>query len=524
MRRALVLLVGFTVLLAVPGAASPVGSTRSSLRADLDRILSDSRLEGASVGVVVRDPATDRILYRRSPHRRLVPASNAKLFTSVAALEALGPDFRFRTGVLTTGMRRGGVLLGDLYLRGGGDPTMLASDYRRLADRIADAGIRVVRGDVLADDSHFDDRGLANGWMAIDEPYYYAAPVSALTVAPNTDYDAGSVVVRVRPTRRGQPVRVSSHPETDAVEIVNRARTLAPGATARLSVRRAHGTDRVIVSGGVPAGSGTRRVFSSVPDPTAYALDVFRRALVERGITFEGVGEAVTPERARVLAEHRSMPLRRMLVPFLKLSNNGHAEALVKAMGRVVRGEGNWQAGLRVVRNRMAALGIEPGDYRLVDGSGLSTLDSLAPAQLAELLDVARERPWFETWKRALPLAGASDRMTGGTLRGRMRGTPAEGNVSAKTGSMTGVSALSGYVRTRTDRQLVFSVVFNGFLAAPPREVQDAVVVRLARHGAGAEGAPPDPDGRGRSSVEVADTPSTPPDEAMFECSWSKSC
>ncbi|ASU80952.1 D-alanyl-D-alanine carboxypeptidase/D-alanyl-D-alanine-endopeptidase [Actinopolyspora erythraea] len=520
----MVLLVGFTVLLAVPGAAAPAASTHSSLRADLDRILSDPRLEGASVGAVVRDPATERILYRRSPHRRLIPASNAKLFTSVAALEALGPDFRFRTGVLATGRQRGGVLLGDLYLRGTGDPTMLASGYRRLADRIADAGIRVVRGNVLADDSHFDDRGLANGWMAVDEPYYYAAPVSALTVAPNTDYDSGSVAVRVRPTRRGQPVRVSPQPETDAVEIVNRARTLAPDATARLSVRRAHGTGRVIVSGGVPVGSGTRRALSSVPDPTAYALDVFRRALAERGITFEGVGEAVTPERARLLAEHRSMPLRRLLVPFLKLSNNGHAEALVKAMGRVVRGEGSWQAGLGVLRTRMAALGIEPANYRLVDGSGLSTLDSMAPAQLAELLDVVRERPWFEDWKRALPLAGAPDRMTGGTLRGRMRDTSAEGNVSAKTGSMTGVSALSGYVRTSTGRQLVFSVVFNGFLSAPPRDVQDAVAVRLARHGAGADGAAPNSDGRDSSPTEVADNPSTPPDEAMFECSWSKSC
>ncbi|SDK08824.1 D-alanyl-D-alanine carboxypeptidase / D-alanyl-D-alanine-endopeptidase (penicillin-binding protein 4) [Actinopolyspora mzabensis] len=530
MRRVLALLTGFVMLFAVPGAADPVVPRQRSpraeeeLRADLDRILADPRLAGASVGVVVRDPVTHRILYRRAPDRRLIPASNAKLFSSAAALEALGPEFRFDTRVLTSGRRRGNVLLGDLYLRGGGDPTMSAADYRALADRVADSGVRVVRGDVLADDSYFDDRALANGWMAVDEPYYYAPPISALTVTPNSDYDAGTVLVRLRPTRPGMPVRVSTRPATEAVEIVNRARTLAADATGELSVRRAHGTDRVIVSGGIPAGSGTERALSTVADPTTYALDVFRRALRERGVTFQGSGEGETPERARVMAEHRSMPLRRLLVPFLKLSNNGHAETLVKTMGRVLRDEGSWRAGLGVVRTGLAGLGIDPAKYRLVDGSGLSTLNAVSPAQLTELLDTARDRPWFEAWKRALPLAGAPDRMTGGTLGGRMRGTAAEGNVSAKTGSMTGVTALSGYVRTRTERPLVFSVVFNGFLSAPPRDLQDAVAVRLARLGTGRPGPVPNPGQRDRSAGSAVDIPSTRPDESMFECSWSKSC
>ncbi|GAB3543203.1 D-alanyl-D-alanine carboxypeptidase/D-alanyl-D-alanine-endopeptidase (penicillin-binding protein 4) [Actinopolyspora lacussalsi] len=530
MRRVLALLTGFVMIFAVPGAADPVvphekpPRAAEALRADLDRILSDPRLAGASVGVVVRDPVTDRILYRRSPDRRLIPASNAKLFTSVAALEALGPGFRFDTRVLTSGRRRGNVLFGDLYLRGGGDPTMSAADYRALADRIVESGVRVVRGDVLADDSYFDDRALANGWMAVDEPYYYAAPISALTVAPNSDYDAGTVLVRSRPTRPGEPVRVSTRPATEAVEIVNRARTLAADATGELSVRRAHGADRVIVSGGIPAGADVGRALSTVADPTAYSLDVFRRALIERGVTFEGSGEGEAPDRARVMAEHRSMPLRQLLVPFLKLSNNGHAETLVKTMGRVLREEGSWRAGLEVVRSRLEASGIDSAKYRLVDGSGLSTLNSISPAQLAELLDTVRDRPWFEDWKRALPLAGATDRMTGGTLGGRMRGTAAEGNVSAKTGSMTGVTALSGYVRTRAERPLVFSVVFNGFLSAPPRDLRDAVAVRLARHGADPQEPVPSPGERDRSSGSAVDIPSTRPDESVFECSWSKSC
>ncbi|WP_245560223.1 D-alanyl-D-alanine carboxypeptidase/D-alanyl-D-alanine endopeptidase [Actinopolyspora halophila] len=528
MRRGLALLLGFVVLLTIPtGAASSSPGEGGELRGDLDGILEDPRLGGATVGVVVRDPRSDRVLYARNPRTRMTPASNAKLFTSVAALETLGRDFRFDTEVLTTGDRRGSELRGDLYLRGSGDPTMLAADYEELAADVAESGIDVVRGRVFADDSWFTGPELANGWMAVDEPYHYAAPVSALTVAPTDDYDAGSVVVRARPGKPDRPVRVSTSPPTGAVTVVNRARTTRAGSAESLSVRREHGSDRVLVSGELPAESGERRFFSSVPDPTRYALDVFRRALAEHGVSFEGVGTSRTPEQARVLAEHRSMPLGELLTPFLKLSNNGHAETLVKTMGRRVLGEGNWTAGMKVLRSELESLGVDPGGHRLVDGSGLSTLDTVSPRQLSLLLDAAREEPWFDTWYAALPVAGEPERLVGGTLRGRMEGTAAEGEVVAKTGSMTGVTALSGYVRTRSERPLVFSVVFNDFLGAAPRDVQDAIAVRLAEHGGDVssgrgdpnarEGSPPaTSEGRDGSGAEVGGS--------SLECSWIKSC
>lgn len=529
MRRGLTLLLGLVVLLTIPtGAASPSPPDGGDkLRGDLDGILDDPRLDGATAGVVVRDPRSDRVLYARNPRTRMTPASNAKLLTSVAALETLGGDFRFDTEVLTTGDRRGAELRGDLYLRGSGDPTMLAADYAELAADVAASGIDVVRGRVLADDSWFTGPELANGWMAVDEPYHYAAPVSALTVAPTDDYDAGSVVVRVRPGKPDRPVRVSTSPSTGAVTVVNRARTTRAGSEESLSVRREHGSDRVLVSGELPAEAGEKRFFRSVPDPTRYALDVFRRALAEHGVSFEGVGTSRAPERARVLAEHRSMPLGELLTPFLKLSNNGHAEALVKTMGRRVLGEGDWTAGMKVLRSELESLGVDPGEYRLVDGSGLSTLDTVSPRQLSLLLDAAREEPWFETWYAALPVAGEPERLVGGTLRGRMEGTAAEGEVVAKTGSMTGVTALSGYVRTRSERPLVFSVVFNDFLGAAPRDVQDAIAVRLAEHGGDVssgtagpnarEGGPPaTSEGRDGSGAEVGGSP--------LECSWTKSC
>ncbi len=530
-RRWWALSVGLAVLLGLQGVpGSPAGTTPTvaapagpdSLRQDLDAILADARLEGAHVGVVVRDPVTDEILYRRQARARATPASNAKLFTSVAALETLGPDYRFRTEVLATGRRNGPVLQGDLYLRGTGDPTMLAADYGRLAAGVAAAGITKVTGRLLADDSWFDDVGLGTGWMWNDEPYYYAAPVSALTVAPDRDYDAGTVVVRAAPGAPGEPVDVRLTPRTGVVTVDNAATTGPAGTESTLSITREHGTKRLVISGSLPAGSDPAREWISVPDPTRYAADVFRRALVAHGVEVGGVGEATVPDSARVLASHRSMTLADLMVPFLKLSNNGHAEALIKAMGREARGRGTWPAGLAVLDARMRELGLDPSAYRLVDGSGLSTMDAVAPGQIALLLDNSRARPWFRSWYEALPVAGVSDRMVGGTLRHRMAGTAAEGDVHAKTGSMTGVTALSGYVRTATDRPLVFSVLFNDFMSAAPHDLEDAIAVRLARHGA--PGAGRAPTARVPDVRPPSDDPSTTRDESVLECSWVKAC
>lgn len=499
-------------LAAAPPSAAPTGS--DALRADLDRILADPRLAGSHAGVVVRDPDTDEVLYSRQPAARATPASTAKLFTAAAALDELGPGHRFRTEVRTAAPQSGALLLGDLYLRGTGDPTMLAADYDRLAARVADSGVRVVRGAVRADATWFDDVPLGTGWAWDDEPYYYSAPVSALTVAPTEDYDAGTVLLRVSPSAPGLPVRVEAQPATGAIRLDVRASTGAPGSEPALSVTREHGGDRVVVSGSLPAGSAPAEEYTSVRDPAAYAVDVFTRALRAHGVRVDRTGTGATPDGARLLAERASMPLRELLVPFLKLSNNGHAEVLVKEMGRHARGTGSWPAGLDVLTGRLAELGVDPARLRLVDGSGLSAVDGIPPDQQALLLDQVRSRPWFPDFKAALPLAGAPDRMVGGTLRNRMAGTPAERNVAAKTGSLSGVSSLAGYVTAADGRELVFSVLFNDFLGDAPTDLEDAIAVRLAQY----------PDTAERTPVVARKDTGGSGAESGAECSWTKSC
>jgi serine-type D-Ala-D-Ala carboxypeptidase/endopeptidase (penicillin-binding protein 4) len=456
-----------------------------NLAVTIDGILADPRLDGAQAAVVVRDAQTGATLYTRNPDDRLMPASNTKLFTSAAALDLLGPDHRFTTSVLATGAQHGSVLHGNLYLRGTGDPTMLYPDYDDLAAKVAASGVRTVLGQLVADDTWFDDVRYGAIWSWDDEDQYYDAGISALTAAGDTDYDAGTVIVEALPaTTAGRPAAVTLTPSTGYVKIVNRSTTVPAGGEDTLSIHRQHGTNTIVIDGTVPVGGSSTKEWVAVWEPTGYAADLFRRALAAHGVRVLGTSRpgVATPAAARPLASHDSMTLAEMYTPFLKLSNNMHAEILTKTLGRVEAGEGSWDAGLQVVSDDLATkFGVDTTKLRQADGSGLSRWDNIAPREVSDLLVAAQSQPWFQTWYNALPIAGNPDRMVGGTLRNRMRNTPAANNVHAKTGTLTGASALSGYVTDADGERLVFSIIFNNYLSGAPTDLQDKIAVVLAR-------------------------------------------
>lgn len=467
-----------------PVADTPRTTADSGLAADLDRILADPRADGARAGVIVEDADTGEVLYEHEADEHLLPASTLKVFTSSAAVHTLGTDYRFGTDVLAAGARHGSVLDGDLVLRGGGDFSLRPEDLDALAARIAATGVRTVTGALTADDTRYDKERLGSGWSWDDLSYDYAPQISALTLSP-TDGDAmGTVQVTVTPAdRAGAAATVRVSPEGAPVHLTGRITTGAPGSGYSVSVLRDQGGNTIRLSGSLAADNGPDTNLVTVDDPTAYTAAVFRSALTRHGVRVLGrTAEKAAPAHAGVLAHHDSAPLGDLLVPFLKESNNGIAEHLVKEMGLHVAHDGSWASGLKVVGDYLRAQGVDTSDIRQADGSGLTRYDQVTARQTAVLLRAVRSEPWFRTWYDALPVAGQPE-PAGGTLTNRMRGTPAAGNVHAKTGSMTGVTALAGYVTTPEGRRLLFVADFDGYLHASPSPLQDAIAVRLAGGG-----------------------------------------
>lgn len=471
---------------APPSATAAAPAAASPLTQQLRQILADPDLQGSTTDLVVRDAATGNLLFQQNADTRVVPASNAKLYTSSAAMDVLGPDFRFRTTVATTGNRVGTTLTGNLYLKGYGDPTITAAGYDALAASVAAAGITSVNGALIADDRYFDAERYAPFWSIDDTPFYYSAQTSALTIAPDTIADSGTVLINVAPARTvGAAPKVRMIPANDYVHVVSSATTGAAGSPRTVSATRSPDSATITVTGNIPVGSATYASQPTVVEPTGLAASVFRAALAKHGVTVaQPTRNAASPASAAVIAQRASQPLSKVLVPFLKLSNNMVAEALTKAMGAATTGgQGTWTNGTAAIVAAAAENGVDTADLRLYDGSGLGRADLTTGRQTTNLLLALQSKPWFATWYAALPIAGEPDQLVGGTLRNRMVGTAAAGNLHGKTGSLTGVSSLSGYVTDAKGRLLVFSMMSNGQTASVTA-AQDAVGVALANRGA----------------------------------------
>ena len=458
----------------------------ASLANEVNQILQDERLDGALAGVSIRNAETGEKIYDHFGDTRLVPASNMKLFTAAAAFETLGEDYRFTTEIHTDGTVKGKMLKGNLYLKGKGDPTLLQEDFEEFAQELKSLGIQKIKGDLIGDDTWYDDVRLSEDITWQDEVYYYGAQVSALTASPNEDYDAGSLIVEVNPgDSAGTEPKVSLSPETDYVTIINRAKTVAADQPKTVSISREHGTNQIVVEGNIPVEGSRTREWIAVDEPSGYALDLFENALLAEGIEWAGkhtleMGE--TPAGSTLLLEHESMTLAEFSIPFMKLCNNGHGEVLAKEMGRAVKGEGSWEAGLQVMEDVAGTLGVNTDTILLRDGSGMSHVNLMPVNEVSQLLYGVQSRPWYGSYLNALPVAGDEKRFVGGTLRNRMKETAAQQNVKAKTGTLTAVSALSGYATTKDGKPMIFSIIINNDLDSVT-PIEDAIATAIAESG-----------------------------------------
>lgn len=450
-----------------PAPAPSAAPGVAPISAALDSIFDDTLFANAHWGVLVRSMETGETLYARNAGRMFVPASNMKIVTASAALEALGPDYRYRTTVAATGPVRNGELRGDLLVIGGGDPTIserfygdVRTVFRAWADSLRAHGVTRITGAVIGNDDVFDDLPLGRGWAWDDAGDSYSAEISGL------ELNEGFVTVRVE-TGVTSAAAVTTRPVSDEwVPVLGNVwvpSADSANSAARVAVGRADTLSGVLVSGTLPTDTTVVEEEVAVRNNTRFFASVLRQALLEAGI---GVGEGSLdadddpargkPAQHTVLFTHTSPPLREILVGFLKPSQNQIGEMLLKTLGREHRGTGSAAAGVAVVDSLARTWGMPPRLLSQADGSGLSRYNLVAPAFLVALLEREARGPHAAVFYDALPIAGRD-----GTLAGRMRGTPAEGNVHAKTGTLSGVRSLSGYFTTAAGERMVFSMIAN---------------------------------------------------------------
>ncbi|HKA16043.1 MAG TPA: D-alanyl-D-alanine carboxypeptidase/D-alanyl-D-alanine-endopeptidase [Myxococcota bacterium] len=432
-------------------AAEPAAPADAPLTRGLAHALEAAPLRGARVGALVVDDADGRVVFDREADQPLVPASNLKILTALAALRVFGPAHAFTTRVYADAVpdAEGGV--GTLYIRGGGDPGLTSEDYWRLAADLHRAGLRRVRGDLVIDDSLFDGERWHPSWQPTTARAY-VAPIGALMA----NYSAYAVVV-TGGDAQGGPVAVAVDPPIGFFRVDNQART---GAGKRLAVdhRAIDGGEEVVVTGAFPRRA--ERTFQrSVLDPSGYAASVLRLQLGAVGITVGGaVRRAYVPETAHELLAFEGRPLSDVVRRFLKFSNNPIGEALVKSLSASAEGApGNWKSGVAVVRRELDALGLPTAGLVQVDGSGLSYDDRATPRLLAAAVREGSHSFRFGAeFVASLPI-GSTD----GTLERRAHRAGPE--LRAKTGLLTRVTALSGLARRPDGHTLAFSVIVNGF-------------------------------------------------------------
>ncbi|MDN7242028.1 D-alanyl-D-alanine carboxypeptidase/D-alanyl-D-alanine-endopeptidase [Planococcus sp. N028] len=432
----------------------------TSLQDAADEISLDNRLAGTTFSLAIRHAETGKLIYGKNEEIGVTPASSLKILTTAAALETLGENYRFSTAVLMDGYIDKETLHGNLYLRGQGDPTLRRLDLDNFAAILKKHGVKKITGNLIGDDTWFDAVQLSPGISKDDESYYYAARVSALNLSPNTDFDTGAIKVDAKPSRVGQPAKIIMGPDAEFMEVDNQSITVTRGEIDTLVVAREWNTNKIIVTGKVPLGSPGTKEWITVPQPTMYTLYNFKFALVEQHIHFSETSNILigkVPGDAHLLVSKNSMPLKKLLLPFMKLSNNSHAEVLAKEMGKVVFGDGSWESGLLVMKNFLSSAGLATDQWIFEDASGMSHANKIAASELTKLLYLVRSRPWFPHFLKSLPVAGAPERLVGGTLRKRFKGTASTANVLAKTGTLTEVSSLSGYAKTKDGEWLVFA-------------------------------------------------------------------
>jgi serine-type D-Ala-D-Ala carboxypeptidase/endopeptidase (penicillin-binding protein 4) len=511
---ALTLMLGLSIFLETGAAGEKKPAPKRDLAKEIAAVLSQPPLSRAHWGVDVVDLDTGKTLYSENSDHLFLPASNAKLFTTAAALAIAGPDYHFRTTVEAEGrVDDNGRLLGDLVIFGRGDPNISGrvlpyalktqrtpphtQILEEMADQVARNGLKIVDGDLVGDDTFYAFERYAEGWAWDDLQWIDGAPVSALTFNDNV------IFVNVMPAEHpGDKAVITVEPETSYYELDNRVVTSSAGVPKRIGIHRDPGSKKIVLWGSLPLGDAGMKEPMSIEDPAEFVAQLFRTLLERRGITIRGktrarhgddaqffdqqiphlpsapapgaaataavsvpISPAMQPQEPpdlnpassnKILAQHFSTPLLDDIRVINKTSENLHAELALRLVGKLRGYGGSFEGGVAAVKQFLLQAGLKEDEFTFLDGSGLARRDLVTPAATVQLLIYAARQPWGPAFEESLPVSGVD-----GSLSDRFQKTPVVGLIHAKTGSLSHVNALSGYGQTQAGRRFVFSIFCN---------------------------------------------------------------
>lgn len=476
--------------------------TVAELQSRIAEVLQKPELAPATIGVKVASLESGKVLFEHNADKLLRPASNMKLYTVAAALDRLNPDFRFVTSVYAQSKPDAkGAIRGDLTIYGRGDPSIAAAfnngDYFKgiddLAARIAAAGVKRIEGDLVGDETFFVGPPYGSGWEWEDLTWWFGAEVSALSSNDN------ALDLSIKPGPQvGSPAVITTGPPDPLLTIVNRMVTAAKGTKRDLTVYRGLAANELSVDGSIALDDAGYSGSIAISQPALLFVYLLRAALAQRGVTVAGktrvIAAAAFPsqtatsvaggERVEVTTL-QSPPLGLIASQTLKRSQNLYTELILRTLGKVVpttptapngshTSEG---AGLEVLKTFLREAGISPPTLVQTDGSGLSWHDMITPEATVQLLTYMHRHRYASVFRDALPIAGVD-----GTLKNRLKGTLAENNLRAKTGTISSAMSLSGYVRDAAGEELVFSIIVNNYPedANPRASCIDPIAVLLA--------------------------------------------
>jgi serine-type D-Ala-D-Ala carboxypeptidase/endopeptidase (penicillin-binding protein 4) len=501
----------FCISSAVAQQPAPASAPRTAqeLRAKISEVLAKPELSSAMVGVKVVSLDTGKVLFEENAAKLLRPASNMKLYTVAAALDRLSPEYKFSTSVYAaTRPDAAGVVRGDLTIYGRGDPSIAArfnnGDYFKaiddLATRIVAAGVKRVEGDIVGDESYFVGPKYGAGWNWEDLTWYFGAEVTPLTVNDN----ALDLFIKPGPAV-GQPAVITTGPPDPLLTIVNKVTTSAKGLRREISIHRGLGENSITIAGTIPLEDRGYTGGIGISHPGLLFVYLLRNSLAQKGVVITGksrtTGETSQPALLPGTTAAHASPLQNEIAtlqspPFsviasqtLKPSQNLYTELILRTLGKVAPpppttttsnfGQTSEELGIEAVKTFLKTVGIRPEALNLDDGSGLSRNDMITAEASVQLLTFMSKHRYANVFRDALPIGGVD-----GTLRNRFKGTPAENNVRAKTGSLSSASSLGGYVTTAAGEKLAFSIMVNNY----PREVEprslciDPIAILLASY------------------------------------------